>query len=73
MAIESVLRSSVNLRLNAGRRESTGGMIVRSISLGNVMREADAAKIMSVVAALVTVLEFPLFRVERQEVTVLEN
>jgi len=73
MAIENAHRSSVALRLNAGVRESNGSMIVRSCSLGRVVSGADAAKVMSVVGALLPVLEHPLFRVERTEVTILEN
>ena len=73
MAIENAHRSSVSLKLNTGVKESTGGMIVKSCSLGKVIRDADAGKIMSVVGALVPVLEHPLFRVERTEVTILEN
>jgi hypothetical protein len=73
MAIENAHRSNVALKLNVGVRESTGGMLVRSIRLGNVMMAADADKIMSVVGALAPVLVFPLYRVERTEVTVLEN
>ena len=73
MATESTHRSSVALRLNVGTREDTGSMIVRSCSLGRVVNGADASRIMSVVGALVPVLEHPLFRVERTEVTVLEN
>ena len=54
--------------MNAGTRQD-GGMIVRSISLGKVNHNADAEKIMSVVDALAPVLDAPLFRVERREVT----
>ena len=73
MAIENALRSAISLKMNAGTREGTGGMIVRTVSLGKVMSQADAAKVLSVVGALAPVLSVPLFRVERQEVTVLEN
>ena len=73
MAIENAHRSSVSLRLNAGVREGTGGMIVKGCSLGRVVHGADADKIMSVVGALAPVLKHPLFRVERTEVTILEN
>ena len=73
MAIESALRSSVSLKLNAGAREGTGGMIVKSCSLGKVVHGADADKVMNVVGALTPVLEHSLFRVERTEVTILEN
>ena len=73
MAIENAHRSTVSLKLNAGSRQGTGGMIVKTCSLGRVMYGADKDKIMSVVAALAPVLENPLFRVERTEVTVIEN
>jgi hypothetical protein len=73
MAIENAHRSAVNLKLNMGTRESTGGMIVRTVSLGNLMSGAAADKIMSVVNALAPILARPVYRVERQEVTILEN
>ena len=73
MAMENAHRSSVSLKLNAGIRESTGGMIVRSCSLGRVVYGADVNKVMNVVGALAPVLEHPLFRVERTQVTILEN
>ena len=72
MAIENAHRSSVSLKLNAGTRD-TGGVLVKSCSLGKITHGADADKVMSVVGALVPVLEHPLFRVERTEVTILEN
>ena len=73
MAIANAHRSSVSLKLNTGVREDTGGMIVRSCSLGKVAHGANVNKVMSVVGALAPVLEHPLFRVERTEVTILEN
>ena len=73
MAVENAHRSSVSLKLNAGTREGTGGMIVRSCSLGKVVHNANAGKVMSVVEALAPILEYPLFRTERTEVTILEN
>jgi hypothetical protein len=73
MAIESAHRSAVNLKLNAGIRQGTGGMVVKNVSLGRVMYGADADKIMSVVGALIPCLVHPLYRVERQETTILEN
>ena len=73
MAIENAHRSSVSLKLNAGSRPATGTMIVKSCSLGKVTHEADKDKIMNVVGALMPVLEHPMFRVERTEVTILEN
>ena len=73
MAVENALKSSVSLKLNTGAREGTGSMIVRSCSLGKVVHGADADKVMGVVGALAPVLKHPLFRVERTEVTILEN
>ena len=72
MAIENAYRSSVSLKLNSGSRPA-GGMIVKSCSLGNVIQGADKDKVMSVVGALLPVLEHPLYRVERTEVSILEN
>ena len=73
MAIENALKSSVSLKFNTGSKEGTGAMIVKSCSLGKVVQGADSGKIMSVVGTLLPVLEHPLYRVERTEVTVLEN
>ena len=73
MAIENAYRSSVSLKLNAGTRAGTGNMIVKSCSLGKTSHSADADKVMSVVGTLAPVLAHPLFRVERTEVTILEN
>ena len=73
MAIENVHRSSVSLKLNAGTKESSGGMIVKSCSLGKVIQGADKDMVMGVVGALLPVLVHPMFRVERTEVTILEN
>ena len=73
MVTESAHRSSVSLRLNTGTRPGTGAMIVRNCSLGRVVAGADKDKIMDVVGALLPVLEHPMFRVERTEVTILEN
>jgi len=72
-SIENALRSGVSLKLNAGTKPGTGTMIIKSCSLGKVMYGADADKIMSVVGAMLPVLENPLYRVERTEVTVIEN
>ena len=73
MAIESALRSSVSLKLNAGMKPGTGTMITKSCSLGKVVYGANKDKIMSVVGTLLPVLENPLYRIERTEVTVIEN
>ena len=73
MTVENAYRSSVSLKLNSGTRLGTGTMIVKSCSLGKVVYGADKDKVMSVVGALLPALEHPLFRVERTEVTILEN
>ena len=73
MAIESAYRGSVSLKLNAGMKMGTSTMITKSCSLGKIMHGADKDKIMSVVGTLLPVLEHPMYRVERTEVTVIEN
>ena len=73
MAMESAYKSSVSVKLNAGTRPGSGGMIVKSCSLGKVVQGADKDKIMNVVGALLPVLDHSLVRVERTEVTILEN
>jgi hypothetical protein len=73
MAVENAYKASVSLKLNAGVKAGSAGMIIKSCSLGNVIHGADKDKIMNVVGTLLPILEHPLFRVERTEVTVLEN
>ncbi|MDR2137640.1 MAG: hypothetical protein LBO68_05055 [Synergistaceae bacterium] len=73
MAIESTYKSSVAVKLDAGTSPVTGNMIVKSCALGKVAHGADKDKIMNVVGALLPVLEHSLLRVERTEVSVLEN
>ena len=73
VAIENAHSSAVTLKVNAGVRQSTGGMIVKSVSLGKIMSGANKDKIMSVVGALLPVLEHPMFRVERRITTIIEN
>jgi len=73
MAIESALSSSIRVRLNAGTRAGTGTMIVRTVQLGRMVAEAPADKVMSCVGALASILQHPLFRVERHEASILEN
>ena len=70
--MESAYKSSVSLKLNAGVNTS-GGVIVRSCSLGKVAQGADKDKNMDVVGALLPVLNHSLVRVERTEVSILEN
>ncbi|GHV34370.1 hypothetical protein FACS1894187_04800 [Synergistales bacterium] len=69
--IENVLRAGINVKLNAGTSPS-GGMIVRSVSLGKVIDGADADKVMNVAGALSPVLNLPPVYVERTRVTRLE-
>ena len=70
--VENGYRSSVSLKLNGGASPVTGTMLVKSCSLGKVVRNADAEKIMGVVGALAPLLVHPVVRVERTEVTTLE-
>ena len=72
-AIENAYKSAVSVKLDAGVNPSTGNTILKSCSLGKLVQGADADGIMSVVGALVPCLEHPLVRVERTEVTTLEN
>jgi len=73
MAIESAHRSAISLKLNAGIKPGGSGMLTKSCSLGKVMAGADKDKIMSVDGVLLPVLVNPLYRLERTEVTVIEN
>jgi hypothetical protein len=73
MATESTYKSSVAVKLDGGASPVTGNMVVKSCSLGKVAHGADKDKIMTVVGALLPVLEHPLVRVERTEVSVLDN
>ena len=70
--VESVLRASIAVKLNAGVNPS-GGMKVTSISLGKVVDGADAAKAFSIVEALAPCITLPPVRVERTRVTLLES
>ncbi|MDR1874109.1 MAG: hypothetical protein LBQ90_03720 [Synergistaceae bacterium] len=72
-AIENAYRSNVSLKLNSGVNPVTENVIVKSCSLGKVVHGADSGKIMDVATALFPLLEYPVLRVERTEVTVLEN
>ncbi|MDR1377953.1 MAG: DUF1659 domain-containing protein [Synergistaceae bacterium] len=71
--IESAYKSSIAVKLDAGTNPATGNMIVKSCSLGKIVEGADNDKIMSVVGALLPVLDHSLVRVERTKVTSLEN
>jgi hypothetical protein len=73
MATERAYKSSVSVKLDAGVNSATGNMIVKSCSLGKVVQGADKDKVMGIVGALLPVLDYSLARVERTEVTVLEN
>ena len=73
MALDTVYKSSVSLKLNAGVSPTTGNMVLKSCSLGNVVYAADPDKIMSIVALALPVLAYPLNRVERTEVSTIEN
>jgi len=65
-------RSAVSLKLNAGM--NTNGSIKRkSVSLGKIAWGATFAGVMDVIGALLPCLEYPLFLIERTQVTRLEN
>ena len=70
--VENAYRSGVSVKLNGGVSPVSGGTIVKSFSLGKIVRGADKDRIMNVVGALAPVLDYGLARVERTEVTVLE-
>jgi len=66
-------RSGVSMKLNGGTNPSTGGMIVKSVSLGGVRPAADNELILNVVELAAQVLEYPLVRTEKTVVTSLER
>ncbi|NLL37688.1 MAG: DUF1659 domain-containing protein [Fretibacterium sp.] len=72
MATETVKRSAVSLKLAAGVNEA-GRTIVKSCSMGKVAPNADADKIMLVATSLGPVLAYPVTRVERTNVTLIED
>ncbi|GHS96119.1 hypothetical protein AGMMS50276_14000 [Synergistales bacterium] len=69
---ENVLRAGVSVKLNAGTNPS-GGMKVVGVSLGKVLSDAPAYKLMSIADSLSPVLSLPAVRVERTVVTRLED
>jgi hypothetical protein len=73
MAIETPHKSSVTVKLDAGVNPVTGNTIVRSCSLSKIVSAAPAAKVLAVVGALLPCLLHSLIRVERSEISVLEN
>ena len=70
---ETLTRSSVSLKLNAGLSPSTGNMLTQSCSLGKIAGDADAEKILIVAEKLAPLLSNPLVRVERTAVSILEG
>ena len=70
---ENAYRSGVSLKLNAGTNAATGRMIVKGCSLGKVKPGADAEAVVRVVDLLAAVLEYPVVRMERTEVSTLEK
>ena len=71
--IETTKRSAISVKLDAGTNPNTGAAIVRSCSLGSIVENADAQKVMNVVNLLGPVLEYTPIRVERTKVTLLTN
>ena len=70
---ENAYRSGVSLKLNAGTNAATGRMIVKGCSLGKVRPGADAEAVVRVADLLAAVLEYPVVRMERTEVSTLEK
>ena len=70
--IERARRSRIFMRLNGGTNPTSGGVITVSVSLGNVIANANGEKVMNVVGALIPVIRHTLQRVERIETTTLE-
>ena len=71
--IESAYRSGVSLKLNAGSNPATGKIIVKGCSLGKLKAGANAEAIVRVVDLLAAVLQYPVVRMERTEVSALEK
>ena len=71
--IENAHRSGVSLKLNAGNNPATGRMIVKGCSLGKLKAGANAEAIVRVVDLLAAVLQYPVVRMERTEVSALEK
>lgn len=71
--VESAYRSGVSLKLNAGTNPATGRMIVRGCALGKIKSGADAEGIVRIADLLAGVLEYPVVRMERTEVSALEK
>ena len=69
---EQPVRSAITLRLLAGTNPDTGNQIVRNVSLGRVVRNADADKVLAVANALASCLAHPIGSIRRTEVTTIE-
>ena len=70
---ENAYRSGVSLKLNAGTNAATGRMIVKGCSLGSVKPGADAEAVVRVADLLAVVLEYPVVRMERTQINMLEK
>ncbi len=70
--METPRKSALVLKLDAGRTAS-GSVIMKSCSLGKVLNAADKTKVMAVVDLVTPLLVYPLLRVERTEVSIIEN
>lgn len=70
--IETPRKSALVLKLDAGRTAS-GSVIVKNCSFGKVLNAADKTKVMAVADLITPVLAYPLLRVERSEVSTIEN
>ena len=70
--IETPRRSAVVMKLDGGRTPK-GGVIYKNCSLGKVLNAASKDNVMAVADLAAPVLQYPLLRVERTEVSGIEN
>ena len=74
MPVSSTLRrSTVALKLNAGKNPKTGSTMVKSCSLSGIRGGADPEAIVNVAELVAPVLAHPVTRVEQTEVRTLER
>ena len=71
--IKNAYRSGAAIKMNGGVSPTTGNMIVKSVSLGNMVAGADETKVMTVCGKMLAILKYPMIRIEQTEVVTLEN
>lgn len=70
--VQNLYSNRVSLKLNAGTN-AAGKMIVKSAGLNKLSEAADAEKLMAVAKLAAPTLRYPMVRVERAAVFVLEE